>query len=302
MSLISIILPTYNVEKYIARALESCINQTLKDIEIIVVDDKGQDKSIDIAYEYANKDSRIKIIHNITNKGTYEARNIGVRNANSELIMFLDPDDELELNACEIVYTNMLDGSDMLCFNARKINLDGTIKNMLVFNNNIFYVYNFEQFINTKDSFWNLCFKCFKKHKLLESINNTKISTKILMAEDALLFYFALANINIIKSISDCIYNYYNNPNSSMNISSIDVLKNNIINERYVLNIISDTYIDNTNRIKKVLLYRLKLSLAYKQYLYNSQVFPKFKLIFRLILSLRKKYYRIIACFSKFII
>ncbi|MBZ7990132.1 glycosyltransferase family 2 protein, partial [Campylobacter sp. RM12635] len=61
MPLISIILPTYNVEKYIARALESCINQTLKDIEIIVVDDKGQDKSIDIAKEFANRDDRMMI-------------------------------------------------------------------------------------------------------------------------------------------------------------------------------------------------------------------------------------------------
>lgn len=67
MALISIILPTYNVEKYIARALESCINQTFKDIEIIVVDDCGNDKSIEIAKEYAIKDNRIKIIHNEEN-------------------------------------------------------------------------------------------------------------------------------------------------------------------------------------------------------------------------------------------
>ncbi|HEE9577031.1 TPA: glycosyltransferase family 2 protein [Campylobacter jejuni subsp. jejuni] len=64
MSQISIILPTFNVEKYIARALESCINQTFKDIEIIVVDDCGSDKSIDIVKEYAKKDDRIKIIYN----------------------------------------------------------------------------------------------------------------------------------------------------------------------------------------------------------------------------------------------
>ncbi|EIA5247276.1 glycosyltransferase family 2 protein, partial [Campylobacter jejuni] len=56
MSKISIILPTYNVEQYIARAIESCINQTFKNIEIIVVDDCGSDKSIDIAKEYAKKD------------------------------------------------------------------------------------------------------------------------------------------------------------------------------------------------------------------------------------------------------
>ncbi|WP_243832725.1 MULTISPECIES: glycosyltransferase family 2 protein [unclassified Campylobacter] len=71
---ISIIIPTYNVEKYIARALESCINQTFKDIEIIVVDDCGNDKSIEIAKEYAKKDTRIKIVYNEENLGLLRAR------------------------------------------------------------------------------------------------------------------------------------------------------------------------------------------------------------------------------------
>ena len=64
---ISIIIPVYNVERYISECLESCIKQTLKDIEIIIVDDCGSDKSIDIVKEYAKKDSRIKIIKNNQN-------------------------------------------------------------------------------------------------------------------------------------------------------------------------------------------------------------------------------------------
>ncbi|EDP7363455.1 glycosyltransferase family 2 protein, partial [Campylobacter jejuni] len=101
MPKISIILPTFNVEKYIAKALESCINQSFKDIEIIVVDDCGSDKSIDIAKEYAKKDERIKIIHNEENLGLLRARYEGVKAAGGGYIMFLDPDDYLELNACE---------------------------------------------------------------------------------------------------------------------------------------------------------------------------------------------------------
>ena len=100
-SLISIILPTYNVEKYIARALNSCINQSFKDIEIIVVDDCGSDNSIAIAKEYALKDERIKIIHNEKNLGLLRARYEGAKASNSQYIMFLDPDDYLELKACE---------------------------------------------------------------------------------------------------------------------------------------------------------------------------------------------------------
>lgn len=119
MPKISIILPTFNVEKYIAKALESCINQSFKDIEIIVADDCGSDKSIDIAKEYAKKDDRIKIIHNEENLKLLRARYEGVKVANSPYIMFLDPDDYLELNACEecvrILKNNEI---DLLFFNA----------------------------------------------------------------------------------------------------------------------------------------------------------------------------------------
>ncbi|GMM10172.1 hypothetical protein I12421_05470 [Campylobacter lari] len=117
MSQISIILPTYNVEKYIARALDSCINQSFEDIEIIVVDDNGSDKSIDIAKEYASKDKRIKIIHNEENLKLLRARCEGVKVATSPYIMFLDPDDYLELNACEECINNLTKDTDLLCFN-----------------------------------------------------------------------------------------------------------------------------------------------------------------------------------------
>lgn len=61
---ISLIIPTFNVESYIARCLESCINQTLHDIEILIIDDCGSDDSIQIAKDYASKDKRVKIIQN----------------------------------------------------------------------------------------------------------------------------------------------------------------------------------------------------------------------------------------------
>ncbi|MBF7048155.1 glycosyltransferase family 2 protein, partial [Campylobacter volucris] len=120
MSQISIILPTYNVEKYIARALDSCIKQSFKDIEIIIVDDFGNDKSIDIAKEYASTDERIKIIYNDKNLGTFASRNIGVLNSSSPYIMFLDPDDYLELNACEecVKILNKNIDVDMIIFDA----------------------------------------------------------------------------------------------------------------------------------------------------------------------------------------
>ncbi|MPV85105.1 glycosyltransferase family 2 protein, partial [Campylobacter hepaticus] len=103
----------------IARALHTCINQTFKDIEIIVVDDCGEDKSIAIAKEYAKQDSRIKIIHNHENLKLLRARYEGVKAASSPYIMFLDPDDYLELDACKICSLYFDKNFDFIWFNLK---------------------------------------------------------------------------------------------------------------------------------------------------------------------------------------
>lgn len=101
---ISIIIPTYNVESYIARCLDSCINQTLHNIEILVIDDCGSDDSIKIAQSYADKDSRIRIIHNEKNLGTFGSRIEGIKAAEGRYIAFLDADDYLKPETCEKMF------------------------------------------------------------------------------------------------------------------------------------------------------------------------------------------------------
>ena len=101
---ISIVIPVYNTEKFIDTCLESCITQTLKDIEIIIVDDCGSDGAIAIAGNYAKKDSRIKIIHHEKNKGLGGARNTGINVAIGEYLWFLDSDDYIAENSCQILY------------------------------------------------------------------------------------------------------------------------------------------------------------------------------------------------------
>lgn len=103
MPKISIVVPMYKVEKYIGRCIESCINQTFKDIEIILINDESPDNCLNIANEYAKKDSRIKVI-NQKNSGVSVARNQGIENAKSNWIMFVDGDDWLEENATEKLY------------------------------------------------------------------------------------------------------------------------------------------------------------------------------------------------------
>lgn len=101
---ISIVVPIYKVpEKYLRQCIESCIHQTLEDIEIILVDDGSPDNCGNICDEYAYKDKRIKVIHK-ENGGLAAARNSGFDVVTGETMMFLDGDDYLELNCCELTY------------------------------------------------------------------------------------------------------------------------------------------------------------------------------------------------------
>ena len=100
---ISIIVPVYNVEKYLERCLDSLINQTLKDIEIICINDGSTDNSSEILKEYAKKDSRIIII-NQNNQGISVARNNGMNKAKGKYIGFVDSDDWVDLDFFEKLY------------------------------------------------------------------------------------------------------------------------------------------------------------------------------------------------------
>ena len=103
MPKISIIVPVYNVEQYLEKSLDSFVNQTMTDIEIIVVDDGSPDESYKIYERFAENDPRIKIIKK-TNAGVSEARNTGLEHATGEFVMFADSDDWMELNCCESMY------------------------------------------------------------------------------------------------------------------------------------------------------------------------------------------------------
>jgi len=105
MPVFSLIIPIYNVEKYLTDCLDSCINQTFKDIEIICINDCSPDKSNIILNEYAKKDSRIKVITHEENKGLGGARNTGIAAATGKYTWFIDSDDMISLDACELLFS-----------------------------------------------------------------------------------------------------------------------------------------------------------------------------------------------------
>ena len=94
---VSIIIPVYNSESTLKRCIESVINQTYKNIEILIINDGSKDKSLNIMNEYKNKDERIIVI-NQKNKGLSGARNTGINNATGDYITFIDSDDYIKPN------------------------------------------------------------------------------------------------------------------------------------------------------------------------------------------------------------
>ena len=104
---ISIIVPVYNVEPYLRQCLNSLVNQTLKDIEIICVNDGSPDDCLSILHEHAEKDNRIAVI-NQKNTGLSGARNSGLKVASGEYVMFVDSDDWVDVRICEELYNAAL--------------------------------------------------------------------------------------------------------------------------------------------------------------------------------------------------
>ena len=114
MALVSVIVPIYNVSKYLERGIQSLLKQTLRDIEIILINDGSTDNSLEICKIYAKKDNRIKIIDKV-NEGVSVARNSGIGVASSDYISFFDPDDEIEETIYEKLYMKIVNDNSDIC-------------------------------------------------------------------------------------------------------------------------------------------------------------------------------------------
>ncbi len=122
---VSVVIPVYNVEKYLRQCLDSVIHQTLSDIEILLIDDGSTDKSGLICDEYSQRDARIRVIHKI-NEGLSSARNVGIEESTAPFLMFIDSDDWVEPGFCEEPYNAAIEyDADLILFSFSTIRLDG---------------------------------------------------------------------------------------------------------------------------------------------------------------------------------
>lgn len=219
MDLISVIVPVYNVEKYLNRCVDSIINQTYSNLEIILIDDGSTDTSGQICDEYKEKDERVYVIHQI-NGGLSVARNTGIDNANGNYLTFVDSDDLIHPQYIETLYKVIKkDNSDIVIadyerfdeFNKIDLEInDGTkYESNLLSNNEIL-----TSFIQLKNNsrFVSSCWKLFKK----EVIGNIRFP-KGRLFEDEFTVYKFIYNANKISIIDKILYFYYVNPKSITN-------------------------------------------------------------------------------------
>ena len=148
---VSVIIPVYNTENYLRACLDSVVNQTLRDIEIICVNDGSTDNSLSILKEYAEKDSRIVLI-NQKNAGVSVARNNAIAVAKGEYLAFLDSDDWFELDAMEAAYSKISqDKTDVVIFGVKTF-----VEDKYHHDGNIEQIEKCIQGTNTSDDFLNL--------------------------------------------------------------------------------------------------------------------------------------------------
>ncbi|WP_295156254.1 glycosyltransferase family 2 protein [uncultured Brachyspira sp.] len=206
---VSVIIPIYNVEKYLSKCLDSIINQTLKDIEIICINDCSTDNSENIIKEYIKKDNRIKLINHNENQGLGFARNTGIYNSTSNYLVFIDSDDFVSSNFAEELYNTALKYDADIVFT----------NNIYTVNENKYYIkpYYHNRLKKWKKDFKDKCFegisnfnvntpekentpeyplavawnKLYKKEFLEEK---KLLYTKVRLAEDVDMFYRILAN------------------------------------------------------------------------------------------------------------
>jgi glycosyltransferase involved in cell wall biosynthesis len=237
MPKISIIVPVYNVEQYINRCINSLLGQTLKDIEIILVDDGSPDRCPQICDEYARKDSRIKVIHK-KNGGLGYARNSGLELATGEYIAFVDSDDYVNINMYEKLYNETINN-----------NFDIVYCGFIVENKDksTYEENKRDRILQTRNDILNLCRNMIAcdaqiktersesmavwhgiyKNQLIRSNNIKFESERNILSEDIVFDLQLIPLCTTIRSISDALYIHcYNNESLSKTFNPTKINRN----------------------------------------------------------------------------
>ncbi len=205
MPKISVIVPVYNVEKYLSRCIDSILNQSYADFELLLINDGSTDNSASICNEYEKKDSRIRVFHK-ENGGVSTARNLGIENAKGRWICFIDSDDWIEKE-----YFNAFN-VDSFSINTLKIQLYKQYNENLNGYTNLFDD-NIKSIVTSNDiekyNIFSFTAPWCKLYCLdLIKINSIRFNPNISLGEDGLFFYEYLKYIDSIDIIEKYLYVY----------------------------------------------------------------------------------------------
>lgn len=246
---VSIIIPVYNASKYLEKCLDSIINQTYQNIEIITINDGSKDNSLEILNEYASKDNRIKIIDK-ENGGVSSARNIGIDMATGKYIMFIDADDYIEKDMLEVMHRQIEEQDAQICLcGMNVVSLDNKVRQTYMYDTLDSVIDSKEDYIEHLQLNWAPFCKLIDK----ELVKNIRYDKNIAIAED-LLFNAMIIKENESFKVAICneaFYNYVDVPTSVMKSSYNSKMLQGLETEEKVYYMLKE--IDSEDRLSKVL-------------------------------------------------
>lgn len=242
--LISVIIPVYNTQRYLKECILSVLNQTYKNIEIILINDGSTDNSQSIIESFMKKYKNIILISN-ENQGVFISRLLGLKEAKGKYIMFLDSDDYIKKDAISILYERIkkdkvdLVRCNLLEFDDQKVYYDNNDIVEGIYNKDEFdkYVYSL---LFSGIYFNSLCRQLIKKDVLLKSYIKPKTNLKY--AEDLFVQFNVLMNVKSIALINDRLLMYRNNDLSVTKIKKTDAYIKSILDNCYVINYIYNNF------------------------------------------------------------
>lgn len=238
MQLLSVIVPVYNVEKFINDCIDSILGQSYKNIELILVDDGSTDSSGEICDKYCSVDKRVKVIHQ-NNKGCSAARNAGIANAKGNLIAFMDADDLIDQDMYEVLIKNLdMTNSDVsACSYVKEYNLDRgkiiglhkIIPDPIVFiGKSAIYESVTRNEKSVEGYLWN---KVWKR----EVIGNHLFREDIVMCEDSIFSWEVLKSVNRVCYCDLPMYHYRILTTSATRNSSLEKMSGALVSYELML-------------------------------------------------------------------
>lgn len=209
-ALVSIIVPIYNAEKYISACIESALNQTYENIELVLINDGSPDNSLSIAQKY-EKENKNVIVRSTDNKGVCAARNLGLSLANGEYVMFLDSDDVLTKNAVEVLYNDLKENNADIAVGAVASSFFETNPKLEVWQG----LEGFEKCILDDENTYSSCGKLYNK----KFIKDVEFNEGRKIHEDAFFVFECFSKNPKITINNSIVYLYTRNENSASHAS-----------------------------------------------------------------------------------